>query len=174
MEPVSTVTTALTIAKAAGEISKKLCDFQKSLKDREAKQHVDEILDKVRELKQSASELEDENRALREKLRFKSDEYEFRNPFYYHKSNPNRAYVPRVFQSKSKLQWENRALTVGSIAVGVSSVGISSTLRKNDSNRHPGSAQKDGARLQSATKNLANSFLIGSCLVDNRVRNMNP
>jgi uncharacterized coiled-coil DUF342 family protein len=57
MEPVTTVTTAWTIAKTAGEISKKLYEFGKSLKDREAKQQLDEIVDKVRELKQSASEL---------------------------------------------------------------------------------------------------------------------
>jgi hypothetical protein len=99
MEPVSTVTTAWTIAKTAGEVSKKLYEFGKTLKDRDAKQHVDEILDKVRELKQSASELEDENRALREKLRFKSDEYEFRNPFWYHKSHPEQRLCPKCFAS---------------------------------------------------------------------------
>ena len=88
MEPVSTVTTAWTIAKTAGEISKKLYEFQKSLKDRDAKQ---------RELKQSASELEDENRALREKLRFKSDDYEFRTPFWHAKENPNQPLCPKCF-----------------------------------------------------------------------------
>ncbi len=67
MEPITTFTGAWTLAKTTGEISKKLYDFGKSLKDREARQHVDEILDKLRELKQSASELEDENRELREK-----------------------------------------------------------------------------------------------------------
>jgi hypothetical protein len=86
MEPVASVTAAWTIAKTAGEISKKLYDFGKSLKDRESKQQVDEILDNVRELKQSASELEDENRALRDRLRFKGDEYEFRTPFWYARS----------------------------------------------------------------------------------------
>ena len=35
----------------------------------------------------AASELEDENRELREKLRFNSNEYEFRAPFWYHKAN---------------------------------------------------------------------------------------
>ena len=34
-----------TIAKTAGEISKKLYEVGKSLKDRDAKQRVDEILD---------------------------------------------------------------------------------------------------------------------------------
>jgi hypothetical protein len=35
MEPVWGLTKGLTIAKAAGEISKKLYEFEKSLKDRE-------------------------------------------------------------------------------------------------------------------------------------------
>lgn len=97
MEPVSAVATAWTIAKTAGEISKKLYDFGKGIKDRDAKQQVDEIVDKLRELKQSAADLEDENRELREKLRFKSDEYEFRNPFWYHKSAPQQPLCPRCF-----------------------------------------------------------------------------
>ncbi|HUO16562.1 MAG TPA: hypothetical protein VMX38_16360 [Verrucomicrobiae bacterium] len=97
MEPLTTVTTTWTIAKTAGEISKKLYEFGKTLKDRDLKQRVDEILDQVRELKQSASELEDENRSLRERLRFKSDEYEFRTPFYYHKAKPDQPLCPMCF-----------------------------------------------------------------------------
>lgn len=97
MEPVTAVTSAWSIAKTAGEISKKLYEFGKSLKDRDAKQHVDEILDELRELKQTASELEDENRELREKLRFKSGDYEFRTPFYYGKDNPHQPLCAKCF-----------------------------------------------------------------------------
>jgi hypothetical protein len=97
MEPVSTVTAVWTIAKTAGDISKKLYELGKTLKDRDAKQHVDEIVDSLRDLKQRASDLEDENRELREKLRFKSDEYEFRNPLWYHKSDPNQGLCPKCF-----------------------------------------------------------------------------
>ena len=97
MEPVTTITTAWTLAKTAGEISKKLFEFQKSLKDRDAKQHVDDIVDKLRELKQSASALEDENRDLREKLRFKGDDYEFRSPFWYEKAKPQQPLCPKCF-----------------------------------------------------------------------------
>ena len=100
MEPVTTVTTAWTIAKTAGEISKKLYELGKSLKDREAKQQIDEITDKLRELKQSASELEDENRELREELRFKGDDYDFRTPFYYEKAHPERPLCPKCFAKK--------------------------------------------------------------------------
>jgi hypothetical protein len=102
MEPVTTVTTAWTIAKTAGEISKKLYEFGKGLKDREAKQQVDEIVDKLRDLKQSASELEDQNRELRETLRFKSDDYEFRTPFYYHKARPNQPLCAKCFAQKTE------------------------------------------------------------------------
>jgi cell shape-determining protein MreC len=83
MEPITTISTVLSIAKPAGEISKRLFDLGKKIKDREIKQQIDEISDQLRELKQSASELEDQNRELREKLRFKSDDYEFRHPFWY-------------------------------------------------------------------------------------------
>ncbi len=71
------MTAAWTIAKTAAEISKKLFELGKTLKDREAKQHVDEIVDSLRDLKHRASDLEDENRELRDKLRFKSDDYNF-------------------------------------------------------------------------------------------------
>jgi hypothetical protein len=97
MEHVSTITGALSIAKAAGDISKKLYELGKSVKDRETRQHIDEIVDQLRDLKQSASELEDDNRALREKLRFRSDEYDFRTPFWYSKQHPNRPLCAKCF-----------------------------------------------------------------------------
>jgi hypothetical protein len=100
MEPVTTITTAWTIAKTAGEISKKLFEFGKSVKDHAAKQQIDEILDQVRELKQSASELEDQNRDLREKLRFSSDSFEFRSPFWYEKANPKQPLCAQCFAKK--------------------------------------------------------------------------
>ena len=93
MEPV----TALTIAKSAGEIGKKLYEFAKSVKDRESKHKIDEIMDELRDLKQQASQLEDENRELRKRLHFKSDEYEFRSPFWYSKTHNERALCPKCF-----------------------------------------------------------------------------
>jgi hypothetical protein len=102
MDPVTTVTGAWSIAKVAGDIGKKLYDLGKSLKDREARQRVEEILDEVRELKQSTSELEDENRSLREALRFKKDDFEFKSPFWYEKTHPERPLCPKCF-AKQKL-----------------------------------------------------------------------
>jgi hypothetical protein len=97
VEPISTISTTIGLAKTAGDLSKKLFDFGKSLKDREQKHQLDQIMDQLRDLKQSASELEDQNRELREKLRFKSDDYEFRSPFWYEKTHPNQALCPTCF-----------------------------------------------------------------------------
>jgi len=96
MEPAA----AWTIAKTAAEISKKLYEFGKSLKDRQLKQQIDEILDELRDLKQSASGLEDENRELREKLRFNRENYDFRTPFWYEKTRPDEALCPKCFANK--------------------------------------------------------------------------
>lgn len=101
MDPVSIGTTGWTIAKTAGEISKKLYEFGRSIKDREQKQRIDEFVDEIRELKQTASELEDENRELREKLRFKSDDFEFRNPFWFEKKHPDRPLCAKCFASQN-------------------------------------------------------------------------
>jgi len=92
MEHIQTV---LEIAKPLADLSKKLYEVTKSLKDHDAERRVDEILDELRDLKQSASRLEDENRELREKLRFKSDDYSFRTPFWYDRAHPNRALCPK-------------------------------------------------------------------------------
>lgn len=87
MEPLSTVTGVLTIAKSAAEISKKLDELWKAAKDRETKQQIEAVLDQLHELKRGAVALEDQNRELREKLRFKGDDYEFLTPFWYAKGN---------------------------------------------------------------------------------------
>ena len=100
MDPV----TVWGIAKTAGEVSKRLYDFQKSLKSREEKQQVDAILDTLTDLKHSASQLEDENRELREKLRFKSDEFEFRTPYRYHKDRPTQPLCVKCFSKNIEAQ----------------------------------------------------------------------
>lgn len=97
MDPATAVTTGWKIAKTAGEIGRNLYALAISLKDRDAKQQVDDILDQVRQLKQSASELEDENRDLREKLRFKSDDFQFHSPFWFDKAHPDQPLCPKCF-----------------------------------------------------------------------------
>src|ERR1700761_7630048 len=112
MEPISTVTTTWTIAKIAGEITKKLYEFAKTIKDRDAKQQIDEMLDRLRDLKQSATELEDENRQLREKLRFKGDDFEFRAPFWFEKIHPTRALCPKCFAKQIVAPMDERGFGV--------------------------------------------------------------
>ncbi len=89
--------TGISLVKNISDLTTKLYGDVKKLKDREAKQELDELLDDLRDFKQVASELEDENRDLREQLRFKSDEFEFRNPFWYEKPKPEEPLCPRCF-----------------------------------------------------------------------------
>ena len=139
MEPI----TALSIAKSAGEIGKKLYELGKSLRDREAKQRLEEIADSLRELKQLASQLEDENRELREKLRFKSDGYEFRTPFWYEKARPNQPLCPKCFatniaapmgeQGQDCSKDYRRCLVCGNgVEVGKSRYGQPSPILRSD------------------------------------------
>jgi hypothetical protein len=88
---------AWAIAKTAGELSTKLFAFRKTLKSGEEKRQIDEILDAFSDLKHSASKLEDENRDLKDRLRFRSDDYVFRNPFRYHKDRPNEPLCVKCF-----------------------------------------------------------------------------
>jgi len=97
MEPVSTITAALGLAKAAGDITGKLHEVYKNIKDRDIKQQVAELLDQMQELKRSAYALEDENRELREKLRFKSSDFEFHTPFWFEKAKPEQPLCPKCF-----------------------------------------------------------------------------
>lgn len=88
---------AWEIAKTVAQLSTKVFNFRKTLKNSEEKHQVDEILDALSDLKQSSSELEEENRELREKLRFKSDEYEFRTPFHYRKDRTDEPLCAKCF-----------------------------------------------------------------------------
>ena len=93
MDPVTDV----TIVKALSDLGKELYEIAKNLKDREIKKTVDDVIDELRDLKQQASDLEDENRNLREQLRFKGDDFEFRNPFHYEKKYPDRPLCAKCF-----------------------------------------------------------------------------
>jgi hypothetical protein len=97
MEPVTVITTALGLAKSAGDITSKLNELYKNVKDREIKQQVAELLDQMQELKRSAYAIEDENRDLRDKLRFKSSDFEFHTPFWFDKAKPEQPLCPKCF-----------------------------------------------------------------------------
>ncbi len=89
-----------TIVKNVADATKKLYDIAKGLKDYETKKKLDEVLDELRDLKQQASQLEDENRNLKERLRFKSDDFEFKNPFWYEKAHPDQPLCPKCFANE--------------------------------------------------------------------------
>jgi hypothetical protein len=101
VDPFSVVTGTFSLVKAAREISDQLHDLTKRVKDRETKQEIEHVLDKVSDLKHSAARLEDENRDLLEKLRFKSDDYKFETPFWYPKDNPELAFCPKCFAQQT-------------------------------------------------------------------------
>src|SRR5215469_18443940 len=102
MEPISIVTGVIGIGDRVYKLAK-------NVKDHEIKHQLDEIGDELRDLKQSASKLEDENRELREKLRFKSDAYEFRTPFYYEKADPKQQPLcPKCFSESKAPRWESQ------------------------------------------------------------------
>ena len=73
MEPVTTVTAVLTLGRTAADVYNRLYEYGKGLKDRDAKQQVEQM------------------------LRFKSDDYEFHTPFWYAKNNPQQALCPKCF-----------------------------------------------------------------------------
>jgi hypothetical protein len=54
----------------------------------ETKQELMGVYDALMSLKREAAELGDTNRALQQKLRFKSEDFEFRSPFYFDKKQP--------------------------------------------------------------------------------------
>lgn len=95
--------TGLSLFKVAADAGKAIADIAKSVTDREIKQELNGIYDKLMELKQNIASLEDENRELREKSRLRSDEFEFRNPFYYEKKFPDRPLCPKCFVGSERL-----------------------------------------------------------------------
>ena len=92
--------TGWSLVKTIAEATKSLYDVAKHLKDHEIKGKLDVVLDKLRELKQEASNLEDENRNLREQLRFESDQFEFKNPFWYDKAHPDQPLCAKCFANE--------------------------------------------------------------------------
>ena len=91
---------ALTLFNAIATAGKTLFDVAEGASDSDAKRQLMEVYDTLMGLKRQAAELEDENRALRQKLRFKSDEFEFKSPFWYEKAFPDQALCPRCFANE--------------------------------------------------------------------------
>ena len=90
----------LTLFNAIATAGKNLYDAAQGVSNLDTKRQLMDIYDTLMSLKREASELEDENRDLKEKLRFKGDEFEFKNPFYYDKSQPDQPLCPKCFAAE--------------------------------------------------------------------------
>lgn len=93
--------TGLTLFNAIAQAGKAIYEIAQGTSKLETKQQLMEVYDTLMNLKQKAAELEDANRELREKLRFKSDEFEFKNPFWYEKAHPDRPLCAKCFASQT-------------------------------------------------------------------------
>ena len=99
---------SLNLAKTIADLMGKLYSVQKEQSNIEIKATLDEVIDELRILKKTADQLEDENRELREKLRFNSDEFEFRNPYWYEKAHPNQPLCPKCFADRVRGQMSEK------------------------------------------------------------------
>lgn len=99
MDPAAGISLFGTIAEA----TKKIAEVARAIKDHEAKGKLNDVYDTLISLKQNAAKLEDENRELKEKLRLKSDEFEFRNPFYYERRYADRPLCPKCFVESERI-----------------------------------------------------------------------
>lgn len=90
----------LGLFKTVTQVGKAIAEIAKSIGDHKVKQELNDIYDNLMSLKQDIAGLEDENRELREKLRFKSDDFEFLNPFWYEPKHPDRPLCPTCFSKE--------------------------------------------------------------------------
>jgi len=93
MEPQS----GLTLFNAIATAGKTIYDIAQGTSKLETKQQLMEVYDILMNLKREASELEDQNHDLKEKLRFKSDDFEFKNPFLVRQETSRPGILPEVF-----------------------------------------------------------------------------
>lgn len=91
----------LSLFSAIAAAGKSIYDIAQGVGKIETKQQLHSVYDTLMDLKQRAAALEDENRELRAKLHFRSDDFEFRNPFWYEKSHPDRPLCAKCFASQT-------------------------------------------------------------------------
>ena len=86
MEPQA----GLTLFNAIATAGKTIYDIAQGTSKLGEKQQLMEVYDTLMNLKREAAELEDQNRDLKERLRFKGEDFEFKNPFYFEKAHLDR------------------------------------------------------------------------------------
>lgn len=87
----------LTLFNAIAAAGRTIYDIAQGTSKLEEKQQLMEVYDTLMNLKREAAELEDQNRDLKHELRFKSEDFEFKNPFWFEKNHPDRALCPKCF-----------------------------------------------------------------------------
>jgi hypothetical protein len=94
--------TGLALFNAIATAGKTLYEVTQGVSNLDTKRQLMEVYDTLMSLKREASDLEDENHDLKERLRFKSDDFEFRNPFYFEKRNPDQPLCPKCYAREKK------------------------------------------------------------------------
>jgi hypothetical protein len=87
----------LTLFNAIATAGRTIRDLAQGVSNSDTKRQMMEVYDTLMNLKSAAADLEDQNRELKEKLRFRSEDFEFKNPFWFEKSHPDRALCPKCF-----------------------------------------------------------------------------
>jgi hypothetical protein len=94
-------TQAIALFSAIASAGKTVFDIAQSTTKAEEKDRLMDVYDTLMDLKRAAADLEDENRELKLKLRFKSDDFAFRSPFYYEKNDAaNQPFCPKCFSNE--------------------------------------------------------------------------
>jgi hypothetical protein len=87
----------LTLFNAIATAGKTIYEIAQGTSKLEEKQQLMEVYDTLMNLKRKASELGDENHDLKGKLRFRSDDFDFKIPFWFEKKHPDRALCAKCF-----------------------------------------------------------------------------
>ena len=90
----------LTLFNAIATAGKTIYEIAQGTSQLEQKQQLMGVYDTLMSLKREAGELEDENHDLKQKLRFKTDDFEFKNPFWFEKKHLDRALCPKCFSKQ--------------------------------------------------------------------------
>lgn len=97
MDPLA----GLSVFNAIATAGKTVYDIAQGTSKLEAKQQLMEVYDALMNLKSRVTDLDDENHDLKERLRFKGDDFEFKNPFWYEKKYPDRPLCAKCFAKET-------------------------------------------------------------------------
>src|SRR5512133_3566931 len=88
---------AIALFTGISNLAKTVYDIAQVVTRTEDKQRLWEVYDELMRLKRAAADLEDANRELKEKLRFKGEDFELKNPFWYEKGHPEQPLCAKCY-----------------------------------------------------------------------------